>query len=170
MYYSKISGQFGIVVGAMSQKASNLTVKRIVKDYWDGHIQHQKYAYNTKFILEAIIQKLGDSKIYRITKFDIEEYKRARLADKKRNGSIGNISPRTVQMELQLLNAAVNFAIDNKLLHFNPIKRLIHVRQNPPKQVVLDDGHENGPQWISVYNAVNDNVKPILLTLYETQA
>jgi integrase len=63
---------------------------------------------------------------------------------------------------------AVNFAIDNRLLDANPIKRFIHVAQGMPKKIVLDDGRENGKEWKAIYSAVNNSVKPILLTLDET--
>jgi integrase len=152
----------------LPQRKNLLTVRKIIGEYWDGHMKHKKYAYNAKFILAAVDKRLGEMKIHSITKADIKKYIRERLADKKRNGSPGCISPRTVQMELQYLSMAVNFAIDNKLLDINPIKRFIHVAQEMPKKVVLDDGRENGKEWAAIYSAANSDIKPILLTLYET--
>jgi integrase len=152
----------------LPKRKDRLTVQKIIGEYWEEHIKYKNYAYNTKFILDAVNERLGERKIQSLTKSDIRRYIRERLADKKRNGSSGSISPRTVQMELQHLSMAINFAVDNRLLDANPIKRFIHVAQGLPKKIVLDDGRENGSEWRAIYDAINDDVKPILLTLYET--
>jgi integrase len=152
----------------LPKRKNLLTVGEVVGQYWDGHIKYKKYAYNAKFILDAVAGRIGGLKIQSLTKADIRKYIRERLGDRKRNGSAGCISPRTVQMELQHLSMAVNFAVDNRLLDANPIKRFIHVAQGMPKKVVLDDGRENGGEWRAIYGAANRDTQPILLTLYET--
>ncbi|MCL2220684.1 MAG: tyrosine-type recombinase/integrase [Chitinispirillia bacterium] len=152
----------------LPKRRSMLTVRDIISSYWDGHMKYKKYAYNAHFILSAVSERIGGIKIHSVTKADILKYIRERLADKKRNGSAGCISPRTVQMELQYLSMAVNFAVDNRLLDTNPIKRFIYVPRGLPKKIVLDDGRENGPEWAAIYGAASDDLRPIILTLYET--
>jgi len=152
----------------LPKRRNELTVRDIISSYWDGHMRHKKYAYNAKFVLDAVAQRIGGMAVHSLTKADIRKYIRERLEDRKRNGSAGSISPRTVQMELQHLSMAVNFAVDNRLLDTNPIKRFIHVAQGMPKKIVLDDGREKGPEWRAIYAAASEDVRPILFTLYET--
>lgn len=152
----------------LPKRKNLLTVRKVIDGYWDGHIRHKKYAYNARFVLDAVSERIGGMAVHSLTKGDIRKYIRERLTEPKRNGSPGCVSPRTVQMELQHLSMAVNFAVDNRLLDANPIKRFIHVAQGMPKKIVLDDGAANGPEWQAVYAAASGDLRPILLTLYET--
>lgn len=136
-----------------------LTVRDALNMYWDNHLAHKSYARCARYRINAIDSRLGKIYAAKISRIEIETYKRERGR---------TASPRTVQMELQILNAAINFATDNGALAGNTIKRFIHVPQNRPKKIVLDDGYENGPQWRAIYNAIHPKIKPILQTLYET--
>jgi integrase len=154
----------------LPRKRSSLTVQDVLNLFWKGHLIHKPYARNTRHVLNAVANRLGEIELSKISRTDIELYKRERFKDINRNNpnKTRNISPRTVQKELQHLSMAINFAADSGVLDFNPIKRFIHVPQGQPAKVVLDDGYENGPEWEALYDALHKRVKPIALTLYET--
>jgi integrase len=154
----------------LPKRKSSLTVQDVLNMFWSGHLIHKSYARCTRHVLNAIADRLGERELSKITRADIELYKRERFKDVRRNDPAGKrtISPRTVQKELQHLSMAINFAVDGGELEFNPIKRFIHVPQGQPKKVVLDDGYDDGPQWRQLYGALNNRIKPIALTLYET--
>jgi len=154
----------------LPKRKSSLTVQDVLNMFWNGHLIHKEYARCTKYTLNAIADRLGERELSTISRADIEHYKRERFKDVKRKDpeQKRTISPRTVQKELQHLSMAINFAVDNGELDFNPIKRFIHVPQGQPRKVVLDDGYENGPQWEQLYEALHERIKPVALVLYET--
>jgi integrase len=154
----------------LPRRKTPLTVGEVLEMFWEGHVIHKEYARSVRYTLNAIAVRLGDCELRKLSRADIELYKRERFADIRRNDPTGRhtVSPRTVQKELQHLSMAINFAVDNGELEINPIKRFIHVPQSRPRKVVLDDGYENGPQWMALYGALHERIKPIALVLYET--
>lgn len=146
----------------------SLTVLDILNYYWGEHLQYKEYANDVRCILNAVAEKLGDILVINLCRADMERYKRERLRDKKRNRCKGTVSRRTVQKDLQHLSMALNFAADNNKIKHNPIRRFIKVPQGQPKKIVLDDGFEDGPEWLAIYESIADADKPIVLTLYET--
>ena len=154
----------------LPKRVSSLTVQDVLNLFWSGHLVHKPYARCIKYTLNAIADRLGGCELSKISRADIELYKRERFRDVSRNDPKGlrTVSPRTVQKELQHLSMAINFAVDSGELEFNPIKRFIHVPQGRPKKVVLDDGYDDGPQWRLLYGALHERVRHIALALYET--
>lgn len=152
----------------LPKRRSSLTVQDILDQFWNNHLSHKEYAKATKCILDSVANRLGDIEFHKLSRTDLEKYKRERAKDKKRNRCSGTISPRTIQKELQHLSMAINYAVDNGVLDSNPVKRFMAVPQGQPKKVVLDDGYENGFQWNTIYKALCVQAKPIALVLYET--
>jgi len=154
----------------LPKRRSSLTIQDVLNLFWSGHLSHKTYARSAKYVLNAIADRLGEYELAKISRADIEHYKRERFKDVRLNDptKTRTVSPRTVQKELQHLSMAINFAVDSGELEFNPIKRFIHVPQGRPKKVVLDEGYEDGPQWRLLRDALHDRVRPIAVVLYET--
>jgi integrase len=48
---------------------------------------------------------------------------------------------------------ALNWAVKDRLIAYNPILSVLPLKEQAPKKVMLDDGTENGPEWQKLYNA-----------------
>lgn len=100
----------------LPKRRSSLTVQDILDQFWNNHLSHKEYAKATKCILDSVANRLGDIEFHKLSRTDLEKYKRERAKDKKRNRCSGTISPRTIQKELQHLSMAINYAVDNGVL------------------------------------------------------
>lgn len=150
------------------ERSLTITVREALNYLWEKRLKFKSYANDIKPNLSALSSRIGNRTVASLVRSDFEQYIRERSLDKKRNGSKGCISPRTVQKELQNLSMAINLLVSDGILEINKIRDFIKVPQIRPSKTVLDDGFENGPQWQALYEAMSDSIKPILLCLYET--
>lgn len=157
----------------------SLTVRDALNIYWKEKLQYLGSAKNAKFLLSKIDDRLGILPVKCITIAHIEKYKRERLAERRQiryKDTAGQwqtkpgalISPRTVQAEPDQLNLALNWMRRNRRIVSNPIAEYEKVDQEKPKKVMIDVGKPNGAEWHRLYNASCDDLKPLLVVLYET--
>lgn len=144
----------------------SLTVTDALNTYWKDKLQYLKSAGNAKFLLSKIDSALGVIPLKNLTVAHIEKYKRDRAAQKTRYGTL--IKPRTIQAELDQLNLALNWMRKNRYIVSNPIEGFEKVAQDRPKKIMIDTGRERGDEWQRLYNAACDDLKPLLVVLYET--
>ena len=143
-------------------RVSSLTVVEILNNFWEQHLKFKEYAKDTRYILSAVADRLGDMPVMKLSRSDIDMYKRERALDTKKNRCKGTISPRTIQKELQHLSMAINRAVDDKKIPQNPIKGFITVPQGLPKKIVIDDVYRIRAivsQWIA-----DSSIQAILVT------
>ncbi len=149
-------------------ESNSLTVEDALDYLWEQRLKHKDYAKDIRHILTSVNRRLGSKLVKQVKRSDIENYIRLRLKDKKRNRVPGTVSPRTVQKELQHLNMALNLLVDDGNLDKNHIKSFTKVKQNRSKPKIIDEGSPNGSQWQLLHKHIAPNMRPILLTLYET--
>lgn len=151
----------------------NTTIRDILNYRGVHYLQGAKPEYRSwcKHLFNALDDKLGHVRFGDLKKSVIERYKTDRATD--------GVSPRTIQAELQQLNMALNFAVDDEMIPHNPVARFCRVKQAEPKKTVLDDGRAWGPHWQAIYDGACkgwDKYRPrcyqvnraLLLLLYET--
>ncbi len=144
----------------------SLTVTAALNTYWSDKLQHLASAKNARYLLSRIDQMLGPIPLKNLTIAHVEKYKRDRAGQKTRYGT--PIKPRTIQAELDQLNLALNWMRKNRYILANPIAGFEKVEQSRPKKIHLDEGREDGNEWQRLYNAAGDDLKPVIVTLYET--
>jgi integrase len=143
-----------------------LTLKECMNFYWDERLQHKKSAYDSKFLVRTVIEHFGEKLVQKMNIRDVEAFKVKRLSTISRYDR--PMSANAVNHELDILNVAINWAVKTKRLQSNPITGFEKCREAAPKKVVIDDGYANGKQWRGLYGAADKDLKPILMTLYET--
>lgn len=134
--------------------------------YWTEYLQFKKSAKNAKFLFNPVNEALGNKLISELSHKDIEKYKRERLSQITRYGT--PTSAVTVNHELQILSASLNWLVKGDVIPRNPIARYERAKQNAPAKIVLDEGHQDGPQWLAILNCADPDTVPILVCLYET--
>lgn len=156
-----------------SRSARSLTVLDILNYRGVHYLADRKPEYRQwcKYLFDALADKIGGIRFSDLKKSVIERYKRDRESD--------GVGPRTIQAELQQLNMALNFCVDDDYIPHNPVARFCRVSQGEPKKIVLDDGHAWGEHWQAIYDNVSsgwEQSRPsawarnraLVLLLYET--
>jgi integrase len=144
-----------------SKTASSLTVDDVLIHYYETHLVNIKSGKNAKFHIPALSKYLGTKTVLSLKRYDIDRYKMIQ-------GKSRDISPRTLQAELQHLNMAINRAMDDELIPRNPISRFCKVTVPRRRKIVLDHGVEFGPQWVALYRNVPKQWRLFTLICYET--
>jgi len=164
-------------------KSCSLTVRQILNAYWEEHLSgiSSKYKETRKYHLDRIDDFFGPLTIPALpplhgqvssgilTAAHVERYIKMRSQDKNKSGS--NISPSTIQDEINILIQAINHCMGRSALvriTYNPVKGYIRPEQKDPLKIVLDEGMEGGPEWRAIFAKCSEVVKPLVLTLYET--
>lgn len=164
-------------------KSCSLTVRQILNAYWEEHLSGITSVYKEirKFHLDRIDSFFGQLTIPALpplhgqvsagilTAAHVERYIKQRSLNKNRCGL--NISPATIQDEINVLVQAINHCMGRSGLvriTYNPVKGYIRPQQKDPARIVLDEGMEGGPEWRAIYAKCSDAIKPLVLTLYET--
>lgn len=162
-----------------TRRESSLTVTHILSTYWDERLQFKTSGINRKYHLTRLRTEFGSVPVMDLTVSMIEKFCRKRLSERrviryrKENGDwaekLGKqITPRTVNAELNELNAAIQWAVKNRILKYNPIAAMQKVDEPEPAKVMLDNGVENGSDWQRLYNAASGDLKPIIHCQYLT--
>jgi integrase len=161
------------------QRSLKITVLEALNTYWEERLKYKKSAASAKPLFNALDRLLGSMMIQELSPSAIEVYKRKRLAERriilygKMSGERkvrygGLIGPRTVNMELEILNFSLNWLVKNSKIPKNPIKGYEGAQEMAPAKIVLDEGYVDGPQWEALYSSADADTRPILLCLYET--
>jgi integrase len=164
-----------------ANSASGYTVGDMLSDYWVEHLFHLKSAETGKYALDRLDDRLGNFAVLNLKRTDIEEYKRLRLHDYRKQDrwlvilpraerprEPKTVSKRTVQSEIKYLSMAAQHAYDNERLPHNGISRFCNLMLDEPAKHVLDEGFPDGPEWQALYSCANVEIKLLLLWLYET--
>lgn len=144
----------------------SLKINDALNIYWTEYLQFKKSAKNAKFLFNPVNNILGDKLISALSHKDIEQYKRERLSQPTRYGT--PTSAVTVNHELQVLSASLNWLVKGDVIPRNPIARYERAKQATPAKIVIDEGHQDGPQWQKILDCADPDTIPILICLYET--
>ncbi|MCL2183370.1 MAG: tyrosine-type recombinase/integrase [Chitinispirillia bacterium] len=153
-------------------------LRHICAEYAERRLLHVKSGPDRVLHFKPIDRLLGLIPVTKLRVSDVEEYQRARLQERKvirykedgvwleRSGSF--ISPSTIDHETNELMMALDWAVMERLIEYNPIKALKKVGVAEPKRIMLDDGREGGPEWQLLYNASPVWLKNIIECQYLT--
>lgn len=168
-------------------------IREICAEYVERKLSHIS-SYSTRIHhFKPIDRLLGNTPVSKLRLSDVEDYQRDRLQERrivhyKDNGewkekttkTIKNsqgkyievptdfITPSTVDHETNELMMALDWAVMERLIEYNPIKALKKLDTDPADKYMLDDGEESGPEWRKLYNTFPAWLKPIAETQYLT--
>lgn len=169
-----------------------LTVKDVLKRYWEQHVQYLTSAKRNESFINNLIERIGNENVMTMRKDRVRKYLRDRQREHrvhwkiKRDPATGKklidngepvweitygklVGIKSAKEELKILRAAINDAVENNLIQTSPFPlRIDWGIRGKREPVILDDGIDNGPVWNAIYSNANEEIKPLLLTLYET--
>lgn len=142
------------------KKVENLsTVYDICNKYYEEKLIFKKSKDTRKYLFMPITRLLGDKIAKDLRISEVEEYQRIRQSEKKK--IIGKeidklVSAPTVNHEVKELLTALRWAVKNRLLDYNPIEGITHLKEPEPAKIMLDEGVEFGDDWRRLYNAIGE--------------
>lgn len=149
-----------------SKEAGSLTVYDVLEHYWNKHLCNIKSGKDARFHIPILDRFIGNMKALKLKKFDIERF--IMLRSREKSNTKKPISKRTIQASLQILNMAMNRAVDDELLPRNPVARFCKVSVPRVRKIVLDHGQEFGVEWIRLYRNLPEQWRLFFLIAYET--
>jgi len=141
------------------EEKGNSILRVILNDYGTKKLQYVKSFSTRVFMLKPLDRLLGNriAKDLRIS--DVEEYRRIRLSEKKTIAGRPTDQPvsiSTVNHEVKELLSALRWAVRERLLEYNPIAGIEHLKEPDPKKIMLDKGKESGMDWLRLYNSIGE--------------
>ena len=136
------------------KKVSSALVREICGEYVVKKLSYIKSCDTRIHLFKALDRHIGQFPAKDLRISDVEEYRRKRLQERSRQGK--QISIRTVNAEVKELLMAFQWALRERLLEFNPIAGIEHLKEPEPKKIMLDNGTENGIGWLRLYNAIGE--------------
>jgi len=100
--------------------------------------------------LSSLLPYFGDRQLAEITPFLIEHYKTERIQ---------KVKGPTVNRELALLSHMFHKAVDWDLVMFNPLTKVAHYPENPPRDRVL-----SAEEFQKLLQACSEGLRPVVLT------
>lgn len=138
---------------------TGLTVKSVCTEYCTKKLEYVKSKATRLYLFIPLDRLLGNRIVKDLRISDVEEYRRTRLSEKKKvNGKEIDklISISTVNHEVKELLIALQWAVKERLIEYNPIAGIDHLKEPAPAKVMLDKGKEWGAEWIKLYNAIGE--------------
>lgn len=175
----------------------SLTVRSALNTWFVDHLKGMK-SEERKHLLTPLDRLLGHIPVIKLKKRDIDFYIKTRLSERKavtkfrrKPGTVRTpllvngekvyyteygerISVNTVRHELSELKMTINNLVSNEIIPRNPLnpgwfkgKELKLPRR---KKIVLDHGHDLGPEFLMIYHRISGEWlwKLFYLALYET--
>lgn len=141
------------------KETTSIQLRDICIEYVEKKLSFVKSKETRMHLFKPLDRLLGN----RITKdlriSDVEEYRRIRLSEKKTIGGRPTDQPvsiSTVNHEVKELLSALQWAVRERLLEYNPIAGIEHLKEPDPKKIMLDKGKESGMDWLRLYNAIGE--------------
>lgn len=144
------------------KKKTSYLLCELLDEYYDKKLIHIKSAETRKYYLKALDSHLGSLSVDALTVSDVEQYQRNRLCEhrtiKCKDGDKQGkkITENTVNHETNELMMALDWAVTNRLIKYNPIKALRKLKEPDPQRIQLDEGKEDGDEWQKLYNAIGE--------------
>jgi integrase len=134
-------------------------LRSILNDYGKKKLFFTKSFETRYYLLKPLDRLLGFKTASELRISDVEEYRRTRLKERKKiNGKEIDqlVSISTVNHEVKELLIALRWAVRERLIEFNPIAGIEHLKEPDPEKIMLDGGNESGDDWIRLYNAIGE--------------
>lgn len=141
------------------KEVNSSTIYDICVDYSNKKLAFIKSKDTRKYLFIPITRLLGNKIAKDLRISEVEEYRRVRLSEKKKiNGKEIDklVSISTVNHEVKELLIALQWAVRERLLEYNPIAGIEHLKEPAPAKIMLDKGVESGDDWRRLYNAVGE--------------
>jgi len=137
------------------KKEPSPLVREVCTEYVDKKLSHVKSCSTRIHLFKPIDRLLGKTVAKDLRISDVEEYRRVRLREPGRmSGRPVSIS--TVNHEVKELLMSFQWAVKERVLEYNPIAGIEHLREPAPKKIMLDHGAEEGDDWRRLYNALGE--------------
>jgi integrase len=160
-----------------SRQGRAITINQVLIEYSQKKLRFLKSASTRRYLVDKISSELGNFPATKIRESDVQAYQRKRRSEtriikfKDADGDWdtkcgAQISESTINHETNELQIALDWAVRERLIPYNPIKSLQKLKEEDPDKVMLDDGQENGPEWIKLYNAASVYLKPVIFVMY----
>lgn len=136
-----------------------IKINELLIEYSTKKLKFVKSSQTRLHLLKPLIRLLGESVVKNLRISGVEQYRRTRLSEPKTsNGRIlkQTVSISTVNHEVKELLIALQWAVRERIIEFNPIAGIEHLREPEPEKVMLDKGSENGNDWLRLYNAIGE--------------
>ena len=164
--------------GTETLEADKLTFEALAEKYKETKLVEAQYSNGVKVAgrrslgsarsqLKALLNHLADKKIRLIKASDLEKYKHKRLSTPTSRGTFLKIA--TVNRELELLRAILNFAIQNEWLIRNPFvlaKGLISKAAEVERDRILSFGEEE--RLLAVCLGRRAHLRPLIICALDT--
>lgn len=139
-----------------------LTFKEFAEKYMEEWSKPFKASWEKqdKWRLKKLVPKFGSKKLDEIEPKAVEDYMRQRLQE---------VSPRTVNMELGLLRAMLNKAVEWGFLTANPIKQVKKIKQHQGRLAdVSRVRYLDKDEFANLLEHCDDRLRPIILLAVNT--
>jgi integrase len=141
------------------KETTSIQLRDICIEYVEKKLSFVKSKETRMHLFKPLDRLLGNriAKDLRIS--DVEEYRRIRLSEKKTIAGRPTdrpVSISTVNHEVKELLSALRWATRERLLEFNPIAGIEHLKEPDPKKIMLDKGKESGMDWLRLYNSIGE--------------
>lgn len=138
------------------EEKKQLTINLVCDEYCVKKLAYLKSKSTRLHLFKPISRILGNVVASELRISSVEEYRRIRLTEKKQNSLTATVSISTVNHEVKELLMALQWAVKERLIEFNPIAGIDHLREPEPKRIMLDKGEENGVEWLKLYNLIGE--------------
>ena len=139
------------------QKSTTLNI--IMNEYCTKKLDFVKSCDTRSYLFIPLGRLLGNHVAKDLRISNVEEYRRIRLTEKKTIGkrkSDKPVSISTVNHEVKELLIALQWAVRERLLEYNPIAGIEHLKEPAPAKIMLDKGVEDGSDWTRLYNGIGE--------------
>ncbi len=164
--------------GTETIQSDKLSFLNLAEKYKESKLTKAKYSNGVKVsgrrslgpvksALKALLEYFGDKKIRSIKASDLESYKRHRLNTPTNQGKFRKVA--TVNRELELLRAMLNFAIQNEWLIKNPFvlaKGIISKAAEVERDRILS--FEEEERLLSVCVDRRTHLRPLIICALDT--
>jgi integrase len=151
--------QEGVYVG--QQQRRQFTVKAAWEFFEVRSKRKHKSYVTSRGRADHLITHLGSRPADSLTEADIDDYRANRLAEKSTRDTPPAVS--TVEREVALLKAMLNWAVKNRKLRYNPIHGIEKEDEDNKRDRILTID-----EFKKVYDAADDTLKMVILLAFTT--
>ncbi len=151
--------------GEYQHRKEFVTINELVQLYWDGHVTVRckpstQHDYK-KILMGHVLPHFGPFVARDLQRTDIENF-RARKVE-------AGVGARTINKALTLLSMMVNYAVDSRLMTYNPAENVQHLKTKDGSKHDLVEGAILAPSEVTALLAACDpKWKPIVMTAIYT--
>lgn len=153
-----------VVTGKFQLKDTRKTplLSEFANDYLTWAKQHKRSWSRDEHSLKHLLKRLGYRRLAEIETWDVESYKRERLAEKSRQWQSKSVAPATVNRELSCLKRMYSLAIKWGKVNDNPAKSVQKMREREGGRRLTSEEKER------LLRACSDELRPFVMMAMQT--